>query len=203
MTESNYLNGFRTYSFWMVSIVLMLILGITDWLDWFDTAILSYAMTGVISVLCAILFADWWRQKGSASSIYKWITILLFSIAFNDALQVVTRWTYVYHHSDYEGWIQSSLWQYRSLPKLLALIYLLSFAIWQRWGKASTLHNGIRNDMANGFEKIHSLIQAGDLRVDTLEARIIDGELRFESHIKESGLIVAAKFILKPKGEKT
>lgn len=182
----NHLNGFRTASFWVLSGVILTVVLLADWFDWCDAALLSYALTGSISIICALMFADWWRLKGGASSIYKWITILLFSITLNDAFQVATRFTYIYFHGNYEHLIDSSWWKYRSFPKLLALIYLLSFAIWQRWGRLSTIHDGIRDDMAEGFK--------------VMEARIVAGEVRFEGHTHD-GLILGAKLIIKPLNE--
>jgi hypothetical protein len=180
---NNQNNGFREFIFWSMTLSTITVIVFCDVMNFSDAAVLSYTGTTLISIVCAILFADWWRVKGSASSIYKWITVLLFALAFNDAIQFIARYSYIYHHDTYEHVIDSIWWQYRSIPKLVALIYLLSFAVWQRWGRASTYSDGIRQDMANGF--------------NVLEARILQGEVRFAGHSHE-GLILDARLIVKP-----
>jgi hypothetical protein len=182
------LNGFRTFTFWTASFIILLAIWVCDMMDWSDPAIVSYALTFSISIICGSMFADWWRIKGNASSVYKWITALLFAIAFNDLAQLIARIYFVYIHQDYEWAIKTVWWQYRSMPKLVALIYLLTFAVWQRWGSASTYHDGIRQDMADGFK--------------SLDARIIAGEVRFEGH-SHDGLVLGAKLIIKPLEEPT
>jgi hypothetical protein len=160
-----------------------------DWFDWFDAALISYAYELLIELILGLMFLDWWRVKGSASSVYKWITILFFCLALNDLFQFVARFLYIYYPASvYKSFIDSNQWQYRSTPKLVALIYFLSFAVWQRWGKQTNLHNGVRQDMANGFTR--------------LSAQIIAGELKFKGH-SHQGLILGAEIILKPEGDPT
>jgi hypothetical protein len=147
-----------------------------------DPCLIIYALSTLIAFVCGAMFADWWRVKGSATSIYKWITILLFAFSCNDGVQFMARYIYLYNHEKYEWFINSVWWQYRAAPLMVALIYLFSFAMWQRFGPKSTYHDGIRQDMANGFDKI--------------EARIVAGEIRFEGH-SHDGLILGAKIVIK------
>lgn len=182
-------NGFRTFTFWTATILTMTVVIICDVLDLVDPAIMVYMATSLVALVCGIMFADWWRVKGSASSVYKWITILLFTLVLNDAMQFVARYIMYYSpHDEYDRMVHSLWWQYRSVPKLAALLYLLSFAIWQRWGKASVYDDGVRHDMADGFKMV--------------EARILAGEIRFEGHSHE-GMVLGAKLIIKPIEEKS
>jgi hypothetical protein len=199
---SKILSGYQTMAFWFASVVALLLIIVVDIVDWSDPCLIIYGVDTLIAFICASMFSDWWRVKGSATSIFKWLTILLFALTFNDGIQFYARWLYEYHNPQYKDFLDTWFWNYRSVPKMVALIYLLSFAIWQRFGSQSTYHNGIRKDMANGFDKLNTLIEAGEIRVDTLEARIVDGELRFESHTHDKGMVVAAKFVLKPEVKK-
>ena len=172
----------RNTSFWIVSIILVSAIIYLDFIDYLDPCLMMYGSTAAISSICALLFADWWHKKGSASSIYKWLTVLLFALALNDWLQFATRYVYVTEPGKYAAWLEAVWWEYRSVPKLLALIYLLSFALWQRYGSASVYHDvTIRQDMANGFER--------------LEARIVAGELRFLEHTKEGAVLISKMII--------
>jgi hypothetical protein len=189
VSNSNSLSGFRSTFFWSTTIIVLATIIVVDWFEWFDAALVSYLYELVIEVILGLMFLDWWRIKGSASSVYKWITVLFFCLALNDILQFAARFSYVYHSaSDYKAIIDSVQWQYRSTPKLVALIYFLSFAVWQRWGRNSVIHDGKRQDMANGFTY--------------LQARIIAGELRFRGH-SHQGLVLGAEIIIKPEGDST
>ena len=181
LQETN--NHLRRNTFWTLAVTIFGSVIFLDWINWEDAALQNYAIDAAIEGICGLMFADWWRVKGSASSIYKWLTFLLFSLFINDCAQFVVRYVWIYYPTFYQEWISTVWWGYRTSPKTLALIYLLSFAIWQRYGKQSTYSDGIRQDMANGFEK--------------LSAQIVAGELKFEGH-SHTGLVIGAKIILKP-----
>jgi hypothetical protein len=168
-------------AFWIIAGLVFVPILALDWFDWSDPCLAIYASVVVLSMTCGCLFADWWRVKGSATSIYKWITMLLFALAYNDGLQWILRYLYLHDPTAYHSFVTSLWWEYRAIPKLAVLVYLMSFAIWQRFGRGSTYHSGIRADMANGFER--------------LEGRIVAGELRFEGH-SHDGLVIGAKLIV-------
>ena len=176
------LDGNRTVFFWLVSFMVIGTIVVLDYWSDLDACLMYYGVNSVVSVACAAMFADWWRVKGSASSIFKWITVLLFAISVSQASQFVARWMFVYNNCGYETFLHSILWDMRSIPLTVAMIYLLSFALWQRFGRESTYYDTIRNDMVNGFDK--------------LSAKIVDGEVRFSDHSHE-GLILDAKIILR------
>jgi hypothetical protein len=182
---SKLLSGYQTMAFWIASVTAILVIVILDFIDWADPCLAIYATDTVIAFICASMFSDWWRVKGSATSIFKWLTVLLFALFFNDGVQFYARWLFEYRPAQYTPFLDSWIWNYRSAPKMIALIYLFSFAMWQRFGSSSTYHDGIRQDMANGFNRI--------------EARIVEGELIFDGHSHE-GLKLNANIILKQKG---
>lgn len=179
-------NIIKNVFFWTAAFFVMAMVVFLDVFTEFDPCLIFYTISTGLAFVCGAMFADWWRVKGSATSIYKWITILLFAFAFNDGVQFTGRYIYIYSRDRYDWFINSLWWNYRAVPLMLSLLYLFSFALWQRFGPTSTYHNGVRQDMANGFDK--------------LEAKIVDGELRFEGH-SHQGLILGAKIILKPREE--
>jgi hypothetical protein len=180
----NKLHNFQSFIFWTISLSVFIVIFVLDFFDVCDPAILSYLTTGLAATISGLLFADWWRIKGDASSIYKWITLLLFALAFNDFIQCIARYAYVFQHGDYERVIDSNWWQYRSAPKMLALIYLLSFAVCQRWRVPSVCVDDVKREMSHGITK--------------LDAEIVSGELVLEGYSSE-GLVMGAKIVLKPR----
>jgi hypothetical protein len=176
----------RSITFWCLVVLTLSFVFFLDYSERFNSCLAIYFIEASVALICASMFADWWRVKGSASSVYKWITLLLFAVAFNDGLQAYARYRFLYYPDTYTAFLNSTLWEYRAIPKMISMLYLLAFAVWQRFGKGSTYSNGIRKDMANGFE--------------TLNARIVAGELRFEGHAHE-GLVIGAKLILKAEAE--
>ena len=184
--KNDVLNGYRKHFFWIVTAIVSGITVLADYQKWLDPCLVIYASTTALSFLCCGLFANWWRVKGSATSIFKWLTFLLLALGVNDVLQFIARWHFVYRPDEYLPFVRSFMWEYRSVPKVLALVYLLAFALWQRYGKASTYHDAIRKDMVDGFE--------------TLDAKIVAGELRFEGHSHE-GLVLGAKLIIRTEEE--
>ena len=182
------LNGYRIAFFWAVSSGIIGAVTLIDHYKIADALLLYHGIIAGICLICAVMFADWWRVKGSASSIFKWITVLLFAIGVNQCVRFISHWVMIYEPCFYDEFICSRFLVWQLVPLLVAMVYLLSFAIWQRFGHGSTYHDGIRGDMANGFER--------------LSARIVDGEVRFQGHSHE-GLVLDAKIILRNiEGEK-
>ena len=176
------LNGYRIAFFWAISSGLVGAVTIIDHYEIADALLLYHGIIAGICMICAVMFADWWRVKGSASSIFKWITVLLFAVGINQCAQFVSHWVSLYGPCFYSELVCSRFLVWQLVPLLVAMVFLLSFAIWQRFGRGSTYHDGIRNDMANGFEK--------------LSARIVDGEIKFLHH-SHDGLVLDAKIILR------
>lgn len=183
---SDLLNGNRTRTFWALSILIMFVIIVMDVMNYCDPCLMVYGSIATLALSCAVFFAIWWHVKGSATSIFKWVTILLLSLAYNDSVNFVARYLYKFRPELLNDFMASAWWSYRSVPKLIAMVYLLTFAIWQRFGSHSTYHDSIRQDMAEGFE--------------ALDAKIIAGELKFEGH-SHDGLILGAKIILKTRTE--
>lgn len=175
------LNGYRIAFFWAVSSGLVGAVTIIDYFKVVNALLMYHGIIAVICLICSVMFADWWRVKGSASSIFKWITVLLFAVGLNECAQFIAQWISIYEPCAFGSFCASSFWMLRLIPLLVAMVYLLSFALWQRFGHGSTYHGGIRSDMANGFDK--------------LSARIVDGEIKFLHHSHE-GLVLDAKIIL-------
>jgi hypothetical protein len=181
--HEQYPNGLRRRTFWTLALPFSAALLWLDYQNIVDPCLIIYGTASTTSGICGVLFAQWWIHKGNATSVYKWITWLLFATCFNQAVQFWARWTFLkFGREKYAEFILTRFWNYRATPLLFTLFYLLAFGIWQRWGRQSTYSDGIRNDMAEGFRN--------------LEARIVDGEIRFLEHSHE-GLILDAKIILR------
>jgi hypothetical protein len=152
--KTRLISGYQTSAFWIVSVITLTIIIAVDYYDGTDSALMIYGVNAVTTLICACLFAGWWRAKGSATTVYKWITVLLFATSWNDSVQFYGRWLFVYSKSQYLVLLESPWWEYRSVPKMIALIYLLSFAVWQRYGSTGTYQDCIRGDMSVGFTRL-------------------------------------------------
>jgi len=127
-------NGYRIAFFWAVSSGIVGVITIIDYYKIVNALLLYHGIIAGICLICAIMFADWWRIKGSASSIFKWITVLLFAISINQCFQFVSQWLSIYESCFYVEFACSKFLIWQLIPLLVAMVYLLSFAIWQRFG---------------------------------------------------------------------
>jgi hypothetical protein len=185
MTVSRILEYLKCNSFWVVSLLTLgAIIGIDAW-NWQDPCLVFYGLQWSISLICGIMFWDFLRKRQGASRIYWWITLLLFAIALDAGIMFVARYFLVYKGVIYATLVNSNLWNYRPVFKVLALMYLLWFAVKQRYSSGGTYYDGMRAAIENGFE--------------SLEAKIVDGEIKFEGH-SHDGLVIGAKIILKAPG---
>lgn len=181
------LSKYQTGAFFIISILSIMFVTIIDMINVADPCVLIYSINTIVAFICASMFADWWRVKGSATSIYKWITVLLFAFAYNDLIQLYARYLFVYRNDVYESFLNSLIWEYRSVPKMVGLIYLLTFALWQRFGRDSTYYDRIK-DPANG-------------NIGSLQAHVVDGHIKFESFYPHAELVLNAKIILKSEAD--
>jgi len=167
--------------FWVSSLSLLGVIILADWINFQDPCLIFYGMQWAISLICGIMFWDFLRKRQGASRIYWWLTLLLFAIAVDSGIMFVARYFLVYKGVVYATLVNSNLWNYRPVFKVLALMYLLWFATKQRYGAGGIYYDTLRQDMENGFEN--------------LEAKIVDGEVRFSGH-RHEGLALEAKIIL-------
>lgn len=172
--------------FWVLSSLLLVVIVVLDWMDIQDPCLVFYGLQWSMSMVCGVLFWDYLRRRRGASRIYWWITVLLFAIAIDAGIMFAARYFLVYHGAVYTELVTSTLWAYRPVFKVVALFYLLYFAVKQRYGKGGTYYDVVRKEIQNGFER--------------LEARILAGEIRFKEHT-ELGMVLEAELIIKAKVE--
>ena len=181
MMISNVFEYLKKNLFWVFSLFLFAAIVLMDWTNVQDPCLIFYGLQWSISLICGMMFWDFLRKRRGSSRIYWWLTLLMFAIAIDSGIMFVARYFLVYKGIAYATLVNSNLWNYRPVFKVLALMYLLWFACKQRYGAGGTYYDAIRQDMANGFEN--------------LEAKIVEGEIKFAGH-RHEGLALEAKIIL-------
>jgi hypothetical protein len=185
MGSSRLWEYFKGHVFWSLSVVLLGVIIGLDVTDIQDPCLIFYGLQWAISLICGVLFWSYLKCRRGSSKIYWWLTILLFAIAIDAGIMFAARYYLIYKGVVYATLVNSTLWNYRPIFKVMALMYLLWFAVKQRYGKGGTYHDLARQgDMDNGFAK--------------LEARILAGEIRFKEHT-DLGMVLEAELIIKAK----
>lgn len=110
-------------------IILTVFVG-NDLFNIIDECLTAYALSVLLCTVTLVLFGYWWHWNREASEVYKWVMVLIAGIGVTDAGNFHIRLYRVF--GDCEGFdrmIASAPWIYRTLPKVLALAYLIAFII--------------------------------------------------------------------------
>lgn len=112
----------------------MLILYIVmDWLNYYPDAsnpLIIYGIEVSFLTICAG-FYTWWGvlHNKHATSIYNWMTILIYCMILETSVEFYARYLYVYNRLEYSNLVMSFIWYFRSIPKIIAIIYMTSLII--------------------------------------------------------------------------
>lgn len=116
-----------------VSISLMLVLYVVmDWLNYYpdvNNPLIVYGIEIFFLSLCAGFYTWWGIHNKHATSIYNWMTILLYCMIIDSLLEFYARYLYIYDRLLYSKYIMSFIWYFRSIPKIIAIIYMASLVI--------------------------------------------------------------------------
>jgi hypothetical protein len=116
------------FSFLLLIIIPPIIF--VDYCCLLDPTIIIYSATAIISLVCFILYAWWWISLGKASHVYMAITLLFLSTFFTNLMNLFARILFVYDKEENVTiFLNSNIWQFRSIVGLIIMIYLLSFTI--------------------------------------------------------------------------
>lgn len=112
--------------------VMVFIYVLMDWLNYYpdvSNPLIIYGIELFFLALCAG-FYTWWRSKNShATGIYNWMTILMYCMILETSLEFYARYLYIYDRLHYSTYIMSFIWYFRGVPKIIALIYMVSLII--------------------------------------------------------------------------
>lgn len=122
----------RRYTF-IVSVFLVLVIYIVmDWANYYhdvNNPLIVYGIELFFIGICAF-FYTWWRfHQHRASSIFNWMTALFYFMFLETAMEFYARYLYIYDRLEYSSYIMSFVWTFRSIPKIIALIYMTSLVI--------------------------------------------------------------------------
>lgn len=123
---------FQQYSFYCGIFLLVgtyLSIGICDRIEDCNHSLLIYAIEMFILVACDIFYTWWWIHNGNASSIYRWMTILLYCLTFECAMELYARLLYLSDFNSFKNFIETPWWHGRTIPKMFTLIYIISLII--------------------------------------------------------------------------
>jgi hypothetical protein len=104
-----------------------------DYFNLFDECLTMYYLEMSISFSCAMLYAWWWWKSGSASDVYRWLTILFFAQVIRLIGNIIVRTEYIIQNPS-EGErlgfiIDSYMWTFRNFPELIVLIFMLALIL--------------------------------------------------------------------------
>jgi hypothetical protein len=185
MTENNIRN--RLFLFLMVGIISFLIP--FEIKEWADSALVLYGLCLFFVNGCLFIWVYWWFKSTTRSDMFTMVGLLLFSIDIAMVMQFYARWEFIFHPECYRDLLNTDTWAYRVWPELVILIWFFSWAVGRFFGKRTSaitdpIHNDIRKELSESLA--------------VLDARIVDGELRFMGHRHVDGnLVIDAKLIVK------
>jgi hypothetical protein len=121
-----------------------LLLGLTmavysavDYFNLYDACLTMYSLEAAIALSCGILYAWWWYSSGSASDVYRWLTLLFFAQVARLTGNIVVRVNYlsiVETLPEPCGFVKdSALWTFRNFPEMLVLLFMLALILGRLW----------------------------------------------------------------------
>ena len=94
-----------------------------------------YVLTIVISTYGSALFLWWWIKKGSATTVYSYVTFLLLGEAFSASLSLFARHLFLTEDVEaYAMFIRSPIWPFRHLLVFMALTVLVCHMSYRAFG---------------------------------------------------------------------
>jgi hypothetical protein len=183
-------NNLRNRLFLYVMLVLVAFLVPFEIGNWFDSALTLYGLCLFFIAGCLSIWAYWWLKSITRSEMFSMVGLLLAAIAINMSMSAYARWQFVFHPNCYRDLITTDTWAYRVGLELVILIWFFCWAVARcaqeraSPGKLAAYHNGIRKEMGQMF--------------NTLDAKIVAGDLRFAGHTHDGkGLVIQAEIIIK------
>lgn len=108
-----------------------------DYLNLYDECLTMYYMEALIAFACGILYCWWWYSSGTASDVYRWLTLLFFAQAARLVGNIIVRTGYLVGLGSLPeqcGFVKASyLWTFRNFPELLVLLFMLALIMGRLW----------------------------------------------------------------------
>ena len=135
----------RRYTFATSLFLMFSLYVIMDWLNYYKDAnnpLIVYGIELFFLCICAFFYTWWKFHHGHASSIFNWMIVLIYCMIYDTAFEFYARYLYIYDRLEYSTYIMSFMWSFRSVPKIIALIYMTSLVIGRILGskEANTIH---------------------------------------------------------------
>jgi hypothetical protein len=122
----------RRMAFYISIIVLLLLYILMDWFNYYPdntNPLIVYGFELFWLIVGDILYTGWWIYNGKASNVYIWVTILLYSMTIECTLEAYARYLYIYDRLNYGSYINSLIWYFRGVPKIISLVYMSSLIL--------------------------------------------------------------------------
>jgi hypothetical protein len=120
-----------------------------DYFNLYDACLTMYYLEAAIAFTCGVFYIWWWYSSGSASDVYRWLTVLFFAQVIRLIGNITVRLNYlsiVETLPEPCGFVKDSpLWTFRNFPELLVLVFMLSLILARLWCNVPA-HNCEKND---------------------------------------------------------
>ena len=110
-------------------ICIYFIIGFCDYTRDCHNSLVVYIIEIVALMICDIFYTWWWIHNHRASPIYKWMTILLYCLTFESAMELYARSLYLSDFNSFQHFVGMPWWYGRTVPKIFSLIYMISLII--------------------------------------------------------------------------
>ena len=127
----------RTF-FLLLFVLTTTIYFIIDIFDIYDSCLTVYWMELIASLSCGVLYSWWWYSSGSASDVFRWLTVLFFAQAIRLIGNIIVRTNFLYGINKLgiagpPPEYLDILWIFRNFPEFMALLFMLSLILSRIW----------------------------------------------------------------------
>jgi CheY-like chemotaxis protein len=139
----------RNTLFFAIVIPLIIFIIPFEYYDWWDSALLMYGLCSFFLTINLFIWGFWWfKSRLRPSTIFTVILLLFGCLEYILVANFVARWKFVYGTiNEYQVFISSDFWSYRTAPELVLFIWLFCWIISRIVGSskgAGMEHNRLR-----------------------------------------------------------
>jgi len=92
-----------------------------------DMTFTLHIVSTIFALYLAVFFLRWWIAKGSASTVYAYITIMLVGIAIRGGFEMMARYYFLTDMDRFTAFCHSSVWTARLVIQLIAMVFLAAY----------------------------------------------------------------------------
>lgn len=119
----------RRLIFWPMLLLIAWGYVANDINEWVDECIVAYSIISILCVWALGAGLAWWAIEGKASTVFRWLMVLVFGLGLTHVIQIYSRNLLIHGNTYYATFMDSWIWNYRVSFTIISLVYLLAVIV--------------------------------------------------------------------------